>query len=54
MGEVYFRVSKHLSILPSEVIKNKFNPDFKFLIHKYSVQIKQEQKDYIKMKEEMG
>ena len=35
-GEVYFRVSKHLGCLPSEVIRKKFNPDIKFLIIKYT------------------
>lgn len=43
-GEVYFRISKHLGCLPSEVIKKKFTWDIKFLIMKYSQQIIQEAK----------
>lgn len=34
--EVYFRVSQHLGVLPSEVIRNKFNPDYRLLIMKYN------------------
>ena len=52
-GEVYFRVSKHLGWLPSEVIKNKFNPDIKFLIFKYSQQIRNEIKESEKIKEQL-
>lgn len=48
-GEVYFRISKHLGWLPSEVIKNKFNLDIKFLIFKYSQEIRME----IKQAEEL-
>ena len=36
MGEVYFRVSQHLGIVISEVIRKKFTPDMMLLIHKYS------------------
>lgn len=43
-GEIYFRVSRHLGVLPSEVIRNKFTPDMKFLIMKYTQQIIQEVK----------
>ncbi|MBQ6098957.1 MAG: hypothetical protein IJL02_03745 [Methanobrevibacter sp.] len=52
-GEVYFRVSKHLGWLPSEVIKNKFNPDIKFLIFKYTAEIRNEIKQSEKIKEQM-
>lgn len=52
-GEVYFRVSKHLGWLPSEVIKNKFNPDIKFLIFKYSHQIRLEIKQNEELKEKL-
>lgn len=41
-GEVYFRVSKHLGWLPSEVIRKKFNIDVKFLIIKYSQELRAE------------
>ena len=52
-GEVYFRISKHLGWLPSEVIKNKFNPDIKFLIFKYSQQIRAEIKQDKEIKEQL-
>jgi len=52
-GEVYFRISKHLGWLPSEVIKNKFNPDIKFLIFKYSHQIRTEIEESNKLKEKL-
>ena len=52
-GEVYFRISKHLGWLPSEVIKNKFNPDIKFLIFKYSQQIRKEIEENEKLKEQL-
>ena len=41
-GEVYFRISKHLGIVPSEVIRRKFNPDIRFLIIKYTHMILRE------------
>ena len=50
-GEVYFRISKHLGWLPSEVIKNKFTPDIKFLIMKYTQQILAEIKQAEEIKE---
>lgn len=52
-GEVYFRVSKHLGWLPSEVIKKKFNPDIKFLIFKYSQQLRQEIQQSEELNEKM-
>lgn len=52
-GEVYFRVSKHLGWLPSEVIRNKFNPDIKFLIFKYSQQIRMEIKQNEELQEKL-
>lgn len=52
-GEVYFRVSKHLGWLPSEVIKKKFNPDIKFLIFKYSQQIRTEIKQSKELEEKI-
>jgi len=41
-GEVYFRISKHLGVLPSEVIRRKFTPDIRFLIIKYTNMILRE------------
>lgn len=49
MGEVYFRISKHLQIPPSEVIRRKFDLDMQFLIIKYSDIIRAE----IKQMEEL-
>ena len=49
IGEVYFRVSKHLGWRPAKVIKHKFEPDIRFLIFKYSSIIRHEQKEYEKM-----
>lgn len=51
MGEVYFRVSKHLRIGIDEVIRRKFDPSIKFLIFKYTQIILQEQKEYEKLEE---
>lgn len=46
IGDVYFEVSKHLRVSPYYVIKNKFRPDIKFLIMKYSQILRQKQKEY--------
>lgn len=35
LGEAYFQTSRHLGCKISEVIRNKFNPDYKLLINKY-------------------
>ena len=51
-GEVYFRISKHLGIPVSEVIRKKFTWDIKFLIMKYSAQIRAEVKQAEKIKEQ--
>lgn len=50
IGEVYFRVSKHLGWRVSKVIKHKYEPDIKFLILKYTSIIRQEQKEYKELK----
>ena len=44
MGEVYFRVSKHLCIPISEVIYKRNDLDMIMLMRKYGEEIKQEQK----------
>lgn len=51
IGECYFRVSKHLGITISKVIKYKFHPDIKLLLNKYYNIVVSEQKEYEKMKE---
>ena len=54
IGEVYFRVSKHLSIPISEVIRGFFNRDWDIilLMRKYGEEIKIEQKRIKKMEKE--
>ena len=54
MGEVYFRISKDFGIMPTEVIRKKFTPDMRFLILKYSEQIRQEIKEHEKLKEKIN
>lgn len=51
-GEVYFRISKHLGITISEVIKKKFTLDIKFLIMRYSQEIRAEIKRAKKIEED--
>lgn len=51
MGDIYFEVSKHLQKPVSWVIRNKFNPDVKFLIFKYSQIARNRKKEYDKLKE---
>lgn len=51
IGECYFRVSQHLGITISEVIKKKFHPDMRLLLNKYYNIIIGEQKEYEKIKE---
>lgn len=52
MGEVYFRISKHLRIGVDEVIRKKFQPQIKFLIFKYTQIILKEQEEYEKLQEQ--
>jgi len=52
MGDVYFEVSKHLRCSPYYVIKNKFRPDIRFLIMKYTQILRTKQKEYERIKEE--
>lgn len=54
VGEVYFRVSKHLSIPISEVIKGFYNHDWDILMlmRKYGEEIKSEQKRVREMEKE--
>ena len=50
--EAYFRTSKHLGCTISEVIKNKFRPDYKVLIMRYHVEITNEIKEAERIKKE--
>ncbi|MBQ6511761.1 hypothetical protein [Methanobrevibacter sp.] len=54
VGEVYFRVSKHLGIVISEVIRGFYNHDWDIimLMRKYGEEIKAEQKRIKKMEAE--
>ncbi|MCR5026996.1 MAG: hypothetical protein K6A34_06115 [Methanobrevibacter sp.] len=54
MGEVYFRVSQHLGIVMSEVIRKKFHPDMMILIHKYSNIVRSEYREYQKIQDEIN
>lgn len=54
MGEVYFRISKDFGIMPTEVIRKKFTPDMRFLILKYSEQIRQEIKQQEELEEKIN
>ena len=51
-GEIIFRISKHLSILPSEVIKRKKERDFRFLWRRYYMEIKAENEEMEKIKKQ--
>ena len=50
--EVYFRVSEHLGCFVSEVIRNKFHPDYRVLIHKYHMQVQAEIKEAERIRKE--
>lgn len=54
IGEVYFRVSKHLSIPISNVIRGFYNKDWDIimLMRKYGEEIKAEQKRLKEMEKE--
>ena len=54
VGEVYFRVSKHLGIPISEVIRGFYNHDWDILMlmRKYGEEIKNEQKRVREMEKE--
>lgn len=54
MGHIYFLVSKHLRKPVTWVIRNKFNPDVKFLIMKYSLITRQEQEEQKRLEEMNG
>jgi len=51
-GEIYFRVSKHLGMPVSEVIRKKFKPDIKFLMMKYHTQLEFEKEQAEEMAEQ--
>ena len=53
MGHIYFKVSKHLHQPVSWVIRNKFNPDVKFLIMKYSLITRQKQESAKELQEQI-
>lgn len=49
IGHCYFKVSEHLHIPISVVIKNKFHPDYRLLLNKYYNIAVAEQKQYEEM-----
>lgn len=53
MGHIYFKVSEHLHQPVSWVIRNKFNPDVKFLIMKYSLITRQKQESAKELQEQI-
>lgn len=50
--DIYFRVSQHLGCMVSDVIRNKFQADYRVLIHKYHMQVQAEIKEAERLKEE--
>ena len=50
--DIYFKVSKHLGCMVSDVIRNKFHPDYRVLIHKYHVQTQAEMREAKKLREQ--
>ena len=50
--DIYFKVSKHLGCMVSDVIRNKFHPDYKVLIHKYHVQAQAEVREAERIRKE--
>jgi hypothetical protein len=50
---IYVKVSEHLSIPVSEVIRRKFEPDFRVLIMYYHNQLIEEEKAYEKQQKEI-
>lgn len=53
-GDIYFEVSKHLHKPVSWVIKNKFHPDVRFLIFKYTQILRNRKKEYDKLQDSMN
>lgn len=51
-GEIYFRISKHLGIPVTDVIRRKFMPDIKFLRIKYHIQLESEKEQAERMMEQ--
>ena len=53
IGDIYFKVSKHLCKPVSWVIKHKYTPDVKFLIFKYTQIERKKQEAYEEYEEKM-
>ena len=51
--QIYFEVSKHLGVPISEVIKNKFLPDYRILIMKYNYDLELKIREAERQKKEM-
>lgn len=50
--QVYFEVSKHLGVPISQVIKNKFLPDYRILIMKYNYDLELKTREAKRIEEE--
>ena len=50
--QVYFEVAKHLGCTVSEVIRNKFQPDYRVLIMKYNYDLEIRIREAEKLKKE--
>lgn len=50
--QIYFEVSKHLGVPISQVIKNKFLPDYRILIMKYNYDLELKIKEAKKIEKE--
>jgi hypothetical protein len=53
LGDVYVKVCECLNVPPSTVIKNKFHPDYKFLINYYSNYFYKHQKKLDELEDEL-
>ena len=51
IGDLYFEVSKQLGMRPSEVIKQKFTPDIKFMLMKNAQILRNRKKAYDDIKD---
>lgn len=51
IGDLYFEVAKQLGMRPSEVIKQKFTPDIKFMLIKNAQILRNRKKAYDEIQE---
>lgn len=53
-GHIITKICETLHMRPSEVLREKYNPDIRFLWRKYYMDILREHEEYEKMKKEVG